>query len=74
MPRLPVSVMVFVVLLSALAFVVAQLGFTDLIDTVYPVLGYIGIIPITIIFVRAGILFAQKRKQKKTAEENNVEN
>lgn len=52
------------VLLSAVAFVVAQLGFTDLIDTVYPILGYIGIIPITVIFVRAGMLFAQKRKQK----------
>jgi uncharacterized membrane protein YkvI len=51
--------------LSAIAFVIALLGFKDLIGTVYPVLGYIGIIPLTIIFVRAGILFVRKRKQKK---------
>ncbi len=52
--------------LSAIAFVVALLGFKDLIGTVYPVLGYIGIIPLAIIFVRAGILFAQKHKKKKS--------
>ena len=61
------GVLIGTVVLSLLAFVVAQLGFKDLIGTVYPVLGYIGIIPITVIFVRAAILFVQKRKQKKTA-------
>ena len=55
------------VALSAIAFVIALLGFKDLIGTVYPILGYIGIIPITIIFVRAGILFVQKSKKKKNA-------
>ncbi len=52
------------VLLSAIAFAVALLGFKDLIGTVYPVLGYIGILPITIIFLRAGALFLKKRKCK----------
>jgi uncharacterized membrane protein YkvI len=50
--------------LSAIAFAIALLGFKDLIGTVYPILGYVGIIPLAIIFVRAGILFAQKRKKK----------
>ena len=53
--------------LSAIAFVVALLGFKDLIGTVYPVLGYIGIIPLVIIFVRAGILFVKKCKAKKAS-------
>lgn len=61
--------------LSAIAFVVALLGFKDLIGTVYPVLGYIGIIPLVIIFVRAGILFVQKRKAKKApVSRDTVEN
>ena len=51
--------------LSAIAFVVALLGFKDLIGTVYPVLGYIGTIPLAIIFVRAGVLFVKKQKAKK---------
>ncbi|MBE6630787.1 MAG: hypothetical protein E7624_08080 [Ruminococcaceae bacterium] len=51
--------------LSAIAFVVALLGFKDLIGTVYPVLGYIGILPLTIIFVRAAALFWRKCKQKR---------
>ncbi len=51
--------------LSAIAFVVALLGFKDLIGTVYPILGYVGMIPLAIIFVRAGILFVQKHKKKK---------
>ncbi len=53
------------VALSAVAFLLAQIGFTNLIDTVYPVLGYIGIIPLSIIFGRAGILFVKKHKAKK---------
>ena len=53
------------VILSGIAFTVALLGFKDLIGTVYPVLGYIGIIPLSIIFVRAGILFVKKQKEKK---------
>ena len=50
--------------LSAIAFVAALFGFKTLIGTVYPVLGYVGIIPLTIIFVRAGALFVKKRKAK----------
>jgi uncharacterized membrane protein YkvI len=53
------------VVLSGIAFTVALLGFKDLIGTVYPVLGYIGIIPLSIIFVRAGALFVRKQKEKK---------
>lgn len=49
--------------LSAIAFVVALLGFKDLIGTVYPILGYVGILPLAIIFVRAAILFARKHKK-----------
>ncbi len=53
--------------LSAIAFCVALLGFKDLIGTVYPVLGYIGILPITVIFLRAGALFVRKHRRKKAA-------
>ena len=61
--------------LSAIAFVVAQLGFKGLIATVYPILGYVGILPLAIIFTRAGILFAQKRKEKRAgASVDNAEN
>lgn len=62
--------------LSAIAFVAALFGFKSLIGTVYPILGYIGIIPLSIIFVRAGILFARKQKRKKapTAEKITTEN
>lgn len=58
--------------LSAIAFVVALLGFKDLIGTVYPILGYIGILPLSIIFVRAGILFVKKKKAKKVGESATV--
>ena len=51
--------------LSAIAFVAALFGFKTLIGTVYPVLGYVGIIPLSIIFVRAGALFVKKHKAKK---------
>lgn len=53
------------VALSAIAFVIALNPFKDLIGTVYPILGYIGILPLSIIFVRAGILFVKKRKEKR---------
>ena len=59
--------------LSAIAFVIALNPFKDLIGTVYPVLGYIGMLPLSIIFVRAGILFARKRKAKKAGESTPAE-
>jgi len=70
------GVLIGTILLSVLAFIVAQLGFKDLIGTVYPVLGYIGIIPITIIFVRAGILFVRlhKKGKNKTDSADQAEN
>ncbi len=58
--------------LSAIAFVAALFGFKSLIGTVYPVLGYVGIIPLVIIFVRAGILFVQKRKAKKASASHEI--
>lgn len=59
------GVLIGTVLLSLVAFVVAQLGFKDLIGTVYPVLGYVGMIPIALIFARAAVLFVKKRRKKK---------
>ena len=56
-------VVVCSIALSAIAFVVALLGFKDLIGTVYPILGYIGIVPLAIIFTRAGVLFVRKCKK-----------
>jgi uncharacterized membrane protein YkvI len=53
------------VLLSAIAFVIALNPFKDLVGKVYPILGYIGMLPLAVIFVRAGILFVQKRRGKR---------
>ncbi len=52
------------VILSVVAFLIALLGFKDLVGLLYPILGYIGIIPITAIFLRAGICFVKKRRRQ----------
>ena len=58
-------VLLATVALSAIAFVIALNPFKDLVGKVYPILGYIGMLPLAVIFVRAGILFVQKHKAKK---------
>ncbi|MBQ8356346.1 MAG: hypothetical protein IJX39_00900 [Clostridia bacterium] len=50
--------------LSAIAFLIGLLGFKDLVSVLYPVLGYIGILPLAIIFFRALLHFIKKRRQR----------
>ena len=61
------------VALSAIAFVIALNPFKDLVGQVYPVLGYTGMIPLAVIFVRAGILFVQKRRAKREGDTPDAE-
>ena len=53
------------VALSGVAFVISLFGFKDLVGAIYPILGYIGFIPITAIVVRAAIHFIRKRREPK---------
>ena len=58
-------VLLLSVALSGVAFAIALFGFKDLVGAIYPILGYIGFVPITVIVVRALIHFIRKHKTPK---------
>ena len=62
-------VLLLSVTLSGIAFAIALFGFKDLVGAIYPILGYIGFIPIAAIVVRAAIHFVRKRKTAKQEPE-----